>query len=36
MIFRWLGRALFVFLGRKVWEAYRRRRATSPGPPTRR
>jgi hypothetical protein len=29
MILRWLWRALAVFLGRKAWESYQRRRSTS-------
>ena len=36
MIFRWIGRALLMFLGRKAWEAYQGRRATPSTPPTRR
>jgi len=35
MIFRWIGRALLMFLGRKAWEAYQRRGTTSSTPPTR-
>jgi hypothetical protein len=27
---RWLWRALAVFLGRKAWEMYQRRRSTRP------
>lgn len=34
MIFRWIGRALLMFLGRKAWESYQRRgRSTNPGTP---
>lgn len=36
MIFRWIGRALLMFLGRKAWEAYQRHRETSAGSPPRR
>lgn len=36
MIFRWLGRALFMFLGRKAWDAYQRHRASPASGPTRR
>ena len=35
MIFRWIGRAVLMFLGRKAWEAYQNRRATPPGTPPR-
>lgn len=31
MIMRWVWRALAVFLGRKAWEAYQRRRTPSTG-----
>lgn len=27
MLMRWIWRALAMFLGRKAWEAYRRRRS---------
>lgn len=36
MIFRWIGRAVLMFLGRKAWDAYQRRNATNPGGPRRR
>ena len=31
MIMRWIWRALAVFLGRKAWEAYQRRRTSGSG-----
>jgi len=36
MLFRWIGRAVLVFLGRKAWDAYQRNRATSAAGPRRR
>lgn len=32
MIMRWVWRALAVFLGRKAWEAYQRRRSSGGSP----
>jgi len=33
MWMRWIYRTLAVFLGRKAWQAYQRRRGRSAGPP---
>lgn len=32
MVFRWLFRAVALFLGRKAWEAYQQRNNRSAGP----
>jgi hypothetical protein len=32
MLIRWIWRAIAVFLGRKAWEAYQRRRAAQRSP----
>jgi hypothetical protein len=36
MVWRWIWRAVAVFLGRKAWEAYQRRRAGGQTTSTRR
>jgi hypothetical protein len=33
MIFRWIWRAVLMFLGRKAWDAYQRRRGSATGTP---
>lgn len=34
MLMRWIWRGLAMFLGRKAWEAYQRRRTPGSTPPT--